>query len=139
MSAVMHRMKMADLAQHMLAMPQVEIEPVIHTAKGLLSRTITIPAGTCIVGRIHGQSQLNVCLRGHIRIACEQGVVDVRAGQVIVSPPGTQRAGYAVEETEWMTVLGTEETDPDVVEQTLTFETQDAYEQFARTAIGGPQ
>jgi len=135
MNDLTHHRRMADLAGAMKGMPQVQIAPVIHVAKGLLSRTITIPAGVCIVGRIHGQSQLNVCLRGHIRIACEQGVVDVYAGQVIVSPPGTQRAGYAVEETEWMTVLGTEETDPEVVEQTLTFETPEAYAQFARAAI----
>lgn len=94
---------------------------------GICAREITIPKGAVIVGRVHKQGNLNVMLRGNITILTEDGIQTHEGGAVIASGPGTQRIGYAHEETVWMTVLATNETDPDVVFESCTFASLDDF------------
>lgn len=111
-------------------LPQVEMPPSHYFAQGVYGREITIPKGVVLVGRVHHQSQINVISKGEISVTTPDGIRRIKAPCVIVSPPGTKRAGYAHEETVWTTFLGTHETDAAVIEQTLTSE---SYEQFLLT------
>ena len=115
----LYRSRVMDLEALMKTMPQLEIPVKHHFAQGLYAREILIPKGAIIVGMIHRQSQLNFCLKGDISIVTEEGEKRFRAGEMIVSPPGTKRAAYAHEETIWTTVLGTYLTDIPTIEATL--------------------
>jgi quercetin dioxygenase-like cupin family protein len=94
----------------------VEMPTLDHFSHGVYARELTIPAGTVLTGKIHKFENLNVLLEGELLVLTDQGVQHVRAGQVIVSPPGTKRAAYALTNTRWLTVHGTHKTDVDEIE-----------------------
>lgn len=121
------RAKVVALEEEVKKLPQVEMPPTHYFAQGVCAREITIPKGVVLVGRVHHQSQINFIMRGDISVTTPEGVKRVQGPHVIVSPAGTKRVGYAHEETVWITVLGTNETDPKVIEDTLTSAT---FEEF---------
>jgi hypothetical protein len=90
---------------------EVTIEPVIYSAAGVYAREITIPAGTALVGEIHLKDQINVVSKGVIKVATEEGVRVIEAPCTFVSPAGTKRAGFAMEDTVWTTFLATDKTE----------------------------
>ncbi len=103
---------------HMLSMPQIEIPTAHDFCDGMYARSIKIPKGAIISGYIHKKDNLNICAKGKIAIYNpDLGSVRVfEAGDIIVSPPGTKRVGYAHEDSVWVTILKTEETDIRVIE-----------------------
>lgn len=94
----------------------VEMPVIDHFSHGVYARELSIPAGTVLTGKIHKFENLNVLLEGELLVLTDQGVQHVKAGEVIVSPPGTKRAAYALTNTRWLTVHGTHQTDVDVIE-----------------------
>jgi hypothetical protein len=101
-------------------MEQVEVPITHHFAEGVYARGGVIKKGTVFVGRVHLQSQINIISKGDMTILMEGGVVRLVGPCTWVSPPGAQRAAYANEDTYWTTILGTHETDPDVIFNTCT-------------------
>ncbi|QDP66075.1 MAG: hypothetical protein Unbinned4336contig1000_40 [Prokaryotic dsDNA virus sp.] len=96
----------------------VDIEPKVYSADGVYAREIFIPKGTVLVGEIHLLAQINVVSKGKIRVATEEGVKTVEAPHTFVSPAGTKRAGYVLEDTVWTTFLPTDKTsDEDVYKE----------------------
>lgn len=82
-----------------------------HFADGLYARTVFIPAGDCVVGKMHRQSHLNFLLQGTIRVWTEQGMKTLTAPQILSSEPGCKRVGYAITDTLWATVHASDKTD----------------------------
>jgi hypothetical protein len=81
----------------------VTLEAEHHFATGLVSRTILIPAGTCLVGLAHKAEHLNIS-DGDITVWTEAGMRRLTGRYVLPSMPGAQRAGYAHADTWWTTV-----------------------------------
>lgn len=109
-----------------------EIMPLKHSfAKGIYIREIFIPKGMIVVGRIHKHEHPNFLLEGSVIVATEsQGVQKLTAPVSMISPAGTKRALVTLEDTIWITVHRTDETDPEKMVDELTFET---YEEFERS------
>lgn len=106
----------------------VTIEPKIYSADGVYAREIFIPKGTALVGEIHLKAQINVVSKGKIRVATEEGVREIEAPYTFVSPAGTKRAGYVLEDTVWTTFLPTDKvSDEEVYEEFIApdYETLD--------------
>jgi hypothetical protein len=82
-----------------------------HFSPGLYAREMFIPAGTVIVGKMHRHQHLAAVLRGRISIAGEDGASEVCGPALFVSQAMTKRAGYALEDTVWVTFHPTEKTD----------------------------
>ena len=101
-------------------MTPVEFEKRHFFAEGVYARELTIPAGVCLVGRMHKQSQINIISKGDISVLTGSEVLRIKAPYTLVTPPGVKRAGFAHEETVWTTILGTDETDPDRIYELLT-------------------
>lgn len=98
----------------------VAIEPTHRFADGIYAREIIIPAGTLIVGKVHRTRHLNVISQGRISVwSANEGVRHITAPFSFVAEPGTQRLGFAHEDTVWTTIHGTSETDLAVLEATL--------------------
>ena len=114
----------------MLKCEQREIPIRHYFSPGVYAREITIPADTLLTGRVHKYAQLNILSGGEISVLTEDGIVRVRAPFTVVSPPGTKRIAYAHTECTWTTILHTEETDPDKIEDLFTVETDKEYLQF---------
>lgn len=124
------RGKLKRLDALLAQLPQTHM-PVTHRfSRGVYARELFIPAGTVLTGRIHKYSQINILLRGDISVLTEDGIKRIQAPFVIESPPGTKRAGFAHEDTVWMTICGTDTTDPDVLEDELTTRSYAEYEAF---------
>lgn len=95
---------------------QVECPLEHHFSEGLYARKLTIPKGTLVVGKVHRHRTLNICARGKIAILTPTGPRIFKAGDVVVTEPGLQKVGYALEETDWINVHATEETDLALIE-----------------------
>ena len=109
-----------ELEEALLAMPQLELEVRHHFAPGVYVRELRIPAGTCLTGAVHNTEHLNVCVRGRLKVVSST-MPDkvVEGGEIFCSPPGTKRAAYVEEDTVWLTIHATEETDIDRLELML--------------------
>lgn len=109
------------LEKAMLQMPQVEI-PVTHTfADGMYARTAFIKKGTAMTGAIHKQETLQIMVSGRVSVATDREPArELEGFNIMVSPPGTKRAGVALEDTIWVTIIKTDETDPERIVAQLT-------------------
>jgi len=113
------RERVQRLEEAMLTQPQVEIETHHYFSPGIYAREIIIPKGTLLTGKIHKTAHLNVISSGDISVLTEHGVQRIVGPCVIASSAGIKRAGFAHEETRWMTVHATTETDLEKLEAEL--------------------
>jgi quercetin dioxygenase-like cupin family protein len=114
------RQKVEQLEASMLGLPQVHC-PVAHfTAPGQIARRMEIPAGTVVTGAVHKVEHLIVIAKGRLRIVTEDGTREVAAGDVITCKPGMKNAVTALEDSTWVNVFATDETDPDRLVELVT-------------------
>lgn len=99
------------LEREMLRMEQLPIDTHHHFAPGQYAREIVIPAGTLLTGKKHKTEHLNVVSKGDITVWTEDGMRRIKAPFTFVSKPGTKRVGLVHEETVWITIHATSETD----------------------------
>jgi len=86
-------------------------------APGIYARMIFIPAGGVVVGKIHKHETMNIICKGKIAVATEDGKIVVEGPCVINSSPGIKKAGYAIEDTWWINIHATDETNLDKIEE----------------------
>jgi hypothetical protein len=116
-----------DMTVYMLAMPpdrQIVCELKHTFLDGMYMREMFIPKGALVIGKFHKQSCMNLVSKGDISILTEAGSARVKAGHSAVSPAGTQKVGYAHEDTVFVNVFRTDETDVSVIEDVLAFTTE---------------
>lgn len=125
------RKQLYELQAGVADLPEVDC-PLQHVfAPGAYARTIFIPAGTVIVGKIHKHQHLNILSQGVVTVVTEGGGKEYLRGPLtMVSPPGTKRAVYAHTDTVWTTVHLTKETDLEKIEGEVIAKTFEEYEQF---------
>lgn len=117
------------LAKRMLASGEKRELEVKHTfLDGMYVRELFIPKGSLIVGKIHKQSCVNLVTKGDISVMTETGSARVKAGYSVVSPAGIQKVGYAHEDTIFVNVFRTDETDEQKIEQAIAWDGFEAYE-----------
>lgn len=108
----------------------IETEVVHRFSHKAYVRQMTLPKGVCAVGKIHKFKQVNIILSGHISILTDEGVVEIVAPYVFTAQAGAKRAAYAHEDTVWLTVHGTELTDPDLIEEEIIAKSFEEFEQL---------
>lgn len=96
---------------------QVELTVKHYFASGVYARELHIPAGTCLVGKIHNFPQINVLSQGKIAVVTEEGYSELEAPLTFVSPSGTKRAGYTLTDTVWTTFHASIDDDVSKIEQ----------------------
>lgn len=116
----------------MLAMPQLELAVKHYFSEGVYARELEIPKDTVLTGKIHKYTQLNILLRGELSVLVDGEIKRVKAGFVVVSPPGTKRIAYAHEDSAWLTVHGTYETDVDLIEEQFIAQSEQEYLEFRK-------
>lgn len=121
------RAKILNLKDRLMAATGEHIEmPVEHTfADGMYLRKLFIKKGTIIVGKIHKQECINIVSKGDISVLTETGSKRLTAGFTGVSPAGIQKVGYAHEDTEFINVFLTNETNIEKLELDLSCENYD--------------
>ena len=104
----------------MLKLPQTEI-PIEHFfAPGVYTRQASFKADTLAVGKIHKTEHTNIILRGKFKLITEHGVKEVTGPCVFISKPGAKKMAYFIEDTIWINVFATTETDISKIEQAVT-------------------
>ena len=105
--------------------------PLKHVfAPGAYAREIFIPAGSIVVGKIHKHAHLNMLMNGRVTVITEKGREELTGPLTMVSQAGTKRALYAHEDTVWVTVHLTEETDLAKIEDEIIAKDFKELEQF---------
>lgn len=113
------RERILRLESAMLEQPQVELPVTHHFAPGMYARELFIPKGTLLTGKIHKTAHLNIILCGDISVLTEHGIERIIGPCTLMSSAGIKRAGFAHEDTRWMTVHATHETDLAKLEEEL--------------------
>lgn len=111
------------LTKQLLAAPIKAEMPVTHTLiEGVYTRSLFIPAGTLLVGKIHLKECVNIVAMGDISVLTETGSGRFKAGHSAVSQPGIQKVGYAHKDTVFINVFRTDETDISKIEAEIATE-----------------
>lgn len=123
------RAAIAQRKEEMLVSPnRVELPFTESLEHGLYTRTLFIPKGCELVGKIHRKPCVNIVAKGDITIMTETGMLRVQAGYSVTSPAGIQKIGYAHEDTIFINVFRTDETDIGAIEKDLICENFEALE-----------
>lgn len=102
----------ATLEAEMLNHPQ-ETAPVVHRfGPGIYIREVTLPKGAFAIGHRQIYEHLNIMLKGRVRML--DGNL-LEAPLIFVGQPG-KKAGWIEEETVWLNVYATNETDTQKLE-----------------------
>ena len=124
------RMKVMQAEREMLTLPQVEMRVVHHFSAGICARELHIPKGTLLTGAIHKFENMNMLSKGDILVLTEDGMKRVTAPATIVSPAGTKRIAYTIEDCIWTTLFATDETDVDKIVAHFTTNSETDYLAF---------
>ena len=124
------REKVTAIENEILKLSQAEMKLVHYFSDGVYARELHIPAGAILTGKIHKYTQLNMLTKGCIRVLLEEGIKEINAPFTVVSPPGTKRIAFAVTDCIWTTILATNETDPNVIEDQFTASSEQEYQAF---------
>ena len=111
------------------ALTQEQIElPVEHLfINGMYARKILIPAGTVLTGAVHKWGYVDIMLSGDISVATPDGIKRLTGWNILEGKAGRKRAGFAHEDTHWITVHKTDATDANGIEEVLTVATIDQF------------
>lgn len=119
------RERIRALANLLLALPKCEHRdmPVEHLiVDGMYLRKLFIPKGTLLVGKIHRRPCHNIVASGDISVLTEVAAGRFKSGSAAVSWAGTQKVGFAHEDTVFINVFRTDETDIGRIEAEIAAE-----------------
>lgn len=125
------RGKINALEVAMLQEEQVPIDVNHRFNGGIYAREITIPKGTLLTGRIHKFDHFDIMLSGDISVSTDTGEVKRLTGlNIMEGKAGKKRAGYAHEDTHWITFHCSEERNPEEMYEFLTCGSFEELEEF---------
>lgn len=107
-----------DVQQQLSESPdQIDVPVQHHFAPGVYMRQMDAAAGTLVVSKMHRTEHMNILLKGSLTVATEDGIQLMTAPCVLKSMPGTKRIGYFHEDSSWITIHPTSDTDLERIEQ----------------------
>lgn len=125
------RQRIGLIEQEMRKRPQVEL-PLYHhfPQPGVYVRELHIPKGVMTVGKIHKYPCWNILSKGERATVVGDHIEHIRAPHVHWTPSGSKRISYTLEDSIWLTVHLTRETDIAALERELVAETEEEFQQF---------
>lgn len=92
-----------EIEKRLVDLPQTFM-PVNHVfTPGMVSRQITIPAGTLLTSMMHKTEHQFVIVSGEIEVISETERHTYSAPHLGITPAGTKRALHAITDTIWIT------------------------------------
>ena len=111
-------------------LPQIDIETVERFIGSMYTRQIKIPAGTVITSRVYKRAYVDIMISGDITISDSNGTYRLSGYNVLEGTPGRKRAGFAHEDTYWITVHDLVDIKTEAPIEDISFETLEAYESY---------
>lgn len=99
-----HYAKMRAFINSMKGLPPGKYSYKHYFSDGVYIREMTLKKGTVIAGAVHKRETAMAMLKGSMKIFTEDGLKLVKAPAITITPPGTQRAGVALEDTVIITI-----------------------------------
>lgn len=109
---------------------RTELRVEHHFSYGVYARTLYIPKDCTLSGNIHKYENLNILLKGRLRVSIDNKIEEIEAPFTTVSPPGTKRIAWALEDSIWMTIHGTHERDLKLIEKVFIAHNEQEYLEF---------
>lgn len=114
-----------------LRLPQIDIPVKHYIHGGMYGREITIPKGSIITGQIYKFDHFDIMISGDITVSTDSGETKRLTGtNVFKGMSGKKRAGYAHEDTQWITFHPFDGVDGDQIQDFITADTFDELESF---------
>lgn len=89
--------------------------PLTHTfTDGVYARTMFLPKGTFVVGKIHKHEHFNFISKGVVDVLTKEGLKRLVGPCQMVSPAGVKRAVHVLEDCEWTTIHANENNERDL-------------------------
>ena len=98
---------------------------------GVYARALEIPAGTCVIGKLHKLARICVIAKGCCTYVDEFSRRTVKSPFVGEFRPGTKTAVYAHTDTLWIAIVGTDMKDPQEILETWAAASHEEYAAFA--------
>jgi hypothetical protein len=124
------------IEQELLQMPQVELPIEHYQIDGVYARSMFIPAGTILTGKIHNFESIAILAKGRIRITNGTESYIISEGHIMVDKPGVKRLGYAETDVIFITVHRTDNIEIEAIEKELVSATFEEYQQ--QLLLGAP-
>lgn len=124
LTKIIDRNKVNEAEAVMAQMPQVDLVVKHHFSKDVYARELHIPKGVTLTGKIHKFENLNILIKGKIKVLIGNTIQIVEAPFIVVSPPGTKRIAHALEDCIWLTIHGTSEKNVDEIEKQFVVDSE---------------
>lgn len=129
-----HKTRFEELEEFLFSLPQLDgtsFKLREYKIGNMYAREITVPKGACLTGRVYKQNHLEFMISGDIAILSAEGVTKRYTGyNVIEAKAGKRQAGFALEDTIWVTVNIVPDDVTDNLDYTA-FVTQAEYDAYA--------
>lgn len=99
-----------------------------YQIKGVYARTMFVPAGMLVTGKIHNFESIGILAQGTMRITNGETSVVVSAPYITVDKPGIKRLGYAETDCTFISVHRTDAEEINDIEDELVSDTFEDYE-----------
>ena len=135
------QLSLVDLEKELLKLPQVEA-PVKHSfAPGVYIRELFIPKDSLIIGKRHRYETCNILLKGELSIYMGPGipVKRIKAPCIFNSRPGTKKMGYSHEDSIFVNIHPTNETDLEKIEDEFIISEEEFQQQIIQGDSEGDQ
>lgn len=106
-----------------------------YQIKGVYARTMFVPAGMLVTGKIHNFESIGILAQGTMRITNGETSVLVSAPYISVDKPGIKRLGYAETDCTFISVHRTDAEEITDIEDELV---SDTFEEFETKRLGRP-
>ncbi len=101
-----------------------------YFGEGVYARALLIPAGTCVIGKIHKQDRVCMIMTGECTFVDEWQKKTVKAPFIGEFKAGSKTAVYAHTDTLWVACLGTHLKDAATAIDELVEATHDEYQLY---------
>ena len=112
--------------------PQLELEVNHYFSHGVYARELLIPADTILTGEIHKFENLNVLVKGKIKVSIGDKIEIIEAPFIVVSPPGTKRIAHTITDCIWITIHGTHEKNIDKIKNLFIADSEKDWLEFSK-------
>lgn len=126
-----NRAKILEYEEMAKELPQVEIPVTHHIHAGMYAREITIPKDTIITGQLYKFDHFDIMISGDVTVSTDTGETKRFTGfNLLKGMSGKKRAGYAHEDTHWVTLHNFDGEDGEEIQKYITAETFTELENF---------
>lgn len=133
-SRELNRKRILELEAITKTFPQVEIPVTHYIHGGMYCREITIPAGTIVTGQIYKFDHFDIMISGDVTVSTDGGDVKRFKGyNCLKGLSGKKRAGFAHEDTVWITIHPFSGEDGESIQKFVTAESFDELKLFNQT------